>query len=234
LPFVALLWETPWADLHFVYGDGAAVGVSVGYTLLALLIDMAIGTPLAWWLARHGFRGKLLVEALVLLPLLAPPLVIGLLLTMAYGPYGWMAVPLHELGIRLTNTPQAFVLAQVYASAPYYIIAARSAFEGVPTELEQVALTLGRSPREVFLRITLPMSALGLSAGLALAWVRALGEFGTVLIVAYFPKGIPVKLWVNLQNNGLDSVYPLLWVFFAVALPLPLVLGLLSRRQVRF
>ena len=65
----------------------------------------------------------------------------------------------------------------------------------------------------------------------ALAWVRALGEFGVVLIVAYYPQGIPVKLWTNLQDYGLSAVYPLLWVFFLVALPLPLVLGLAVRRR---
>jgi molybdate/tungstate transport system permease protein len=64
-----------------------------------------------------------------------------------------------------------------------------------------------------------------------LAWVRALGEFGIVLILAYYPQGIPVKLWVNLQDIGLPAVYPLLWVFFLVAMPLPLLLGLASRRQ---
>ena len=65
----------------------------------------------------------------------------------------------------------------------------------------------------------------------ALAWVRALGEFGAVLIVAYYPQGIPVKLWVNLQNIGLSAVYPLLWIFFLVAMPLPLILGLAARHR---
>jgi molybdate/tungstate transport system permease protein len=77
----------------------------------------------------------------------------------------------------------------------------------------------------------MPLARLGLAAGIALAWVRALGEFGIVLILAYYPQGIPVKLWVNLQDIGLAAVYPLLWVFFVVAMPLPLLLGLASRRQ---
>jgi molybdate/tungstate transport system permease protein len=77
----------------------------------------------------------------------------------------------------------------------------------------------------------MPLARLGLAAGIALAWVRALGEFGIVLILAYYPQGIPVKLWVNLQDIGLPAVYPLLWVFFLVAMPLPLILGLASRRQ---
>ena len=77
----------------------------------------------------------------------------------------------------------------------------------------------------------MPLARLGLAAGIALAWVRALGEFGIVLILAYYPQGIPVKLWVNLQDIGLAAVDPLLWVFFVVAMPLPLLLGLASRRQ---
>lgn len=231
LPFAGLLWSTPWLRLHYAAGDIAALWVSIGYTLIALSIVVLLGTPLAWWLARYRFRGKWLVDALVLLPLLSPPLAMGLLLAMSYGPYGWVGHPLQAAGLTLTNTASAFVLAQVYASAPYYIISARAAFEGVPREFEQIGLSLGRSPWRVFWRVTAPLSALGLSAGIALAWVRALGEFGVVLIVAYFPQGIPVKLWVNLQDIGLDAVYPLLWTFFAIALPLPLVLGLASRRQ---
>ncbi|MDE2149844.1 MAG: ABC transporter permease [Gammaproteobacteria bacterium] len=231
LPFAGLLWATPWLRLHYAAGDLGALWVSIGYTLLALVIVVALGTPLAWWLARHRFRGKWLVDALVLLPLLSPPLAMGLLLVISYGPYGWVGHPLQRAGLLLTNTPAAFVLAQVYASAPYYVVSARAAFEGVPRELEHIGLSLGRSPWRVFWRVTVPLSTLGLAAGVALAWVRALGEFGIVLIVAYFPQGIPVKLWVNLQEVGLDAVYPLLWTFFAVALPLPLVLGLASRRQ---
>lgn len=234
LPFAGLVWSTPWLSLHFARGDVHALWVSIGYTFIALVIIVAFGTPLAWWLARHRFRGKWLVDVLVLLPLLSPPLAMGLLLAISYGPYGWVGHPLRTAGLMLTNTPAAFVLAQVYAAAAYYIVAARAAFEGVPRELEQIGLSLGRSPWRVFWAVTAPLSALGLCTGLALAWVRALGEFGVVLIVAYFPQGIPVKLWVNLQNVGLEAVYPLLWAFFLVALPLPLILGIVSRRQVNW
>jgi molybdate/tungstate transport system permease protein len=122
------------------------------------------------------------------------------------------------------------VLAQVYAAAPYFVVAARSAFEAVDPEFEQISLTLGKSEWQTFWHITLPLARLGFVAGIAIAWVRALGEFGIVLIIAYFPQGIPVKLWVNLQDIGLSAVYPLLWLFFMVAMPLPLVLGIASRR----
>ncbi len=230
-PFAALAFATHWGDLHFAPGDSGAIRVSLLYSLISLAIIMLLGTPLAWWLANHEFRGKWVVDALLLLPLLTPPLAMGILLASFYGPYGTAGSWLDRLGLTLTNSAPAFILAQVYGAMPYYVVSARVAFEGVPRELEQIALTLGKGPWQVFRQVTLPLSRLGLAAGLALAWVRALGEFGIVLIVAYFPQGIPVKLWVNLQDIGLSAVYPLLWVFFLVAMPLPLWLGLLSRRR---
>jgi molybdate/tungstate transport system permease protein len=231
LPFAGLLAATDWQHFHFARGDGAAIAVSVGYSLLALVPITGVGTPLAWWLARHRVHGQWLIDTLLLLGLLTPPLAMGLLLATVYGPYGPVGGLLERAGVVLTNSAPAFVMAQFYAALPYYVIAARAAFEGVPRELEHMALTLGHSPWRSFLGVSLPMARLGLAAALALAWVRAMGEFGVVLIVAYFPQGIPVKLWVNLQNIGLQAVYPLLWAFFVTALPLPLLLGLVVRRR---
>ncbi|HEV7817282.1 MAG TPA: ABC transporter permease subunit [Janthinobacterium sp.] len=230
-PFIALAFATHWQDLHFAPGDGAAIGVSLGYSLVALLLVVLLGTPLAWFLARQSFRGKWLLDALLLLALLTPPLAMGILLAILVGPYGPVGGLAARAGIELTNVPAAFVLAQFYGALPYYVVAARSAFEGVPRELEHISLTLGKSPWMTFWLVSLPLARLGLATGVALAWVRSLGEFGIVLILAYYPQGIPVKLWVNLQDIGLPSVYPLLWVFFLVAMPLPLILGLASRRQ---
>jgi molybdate/tungstate transport system permease protein len=230
-PFIGLVAVTSWRGFGFADGDGGAIAVSLCYSLLALVLIVALGTPLAWCLARYRVRGLWLIDALLLLALLTPPLAMGLLLASMYGPYGAAGSVLERAGLVLTNSAPAFVMAQFYSALPYYVIAARAAFEGVPRELEQIALTLGHSPWRSFVRVSLPMARLGLAAAVALAWVRALGEFGAVLIVAYYPQGIPVKLWVNLQNVGLDAVYPLLWVFFLVAMPLPLMLGLAARHR---
>jgi molybdate/tungstate transport system permease protein len=230
-PFVGLVLATHWRQFGFTDGDGGAVVVSLLYSLVALMLIIALGTPLAWWLARHPMRGKWLIDALLLLALLTPPLALGLLLASMYGPYGPAGSLLERAGLVLTNSAPAFVMAQFYSALPYYVIAARAAFENVPRELEEIALTLGHSPWRSFLHVSLPLARLGLAAAIALAWVRALGEFGAVLIVAYYPQGIPVKLWVNLQNVGLSAVYPLLWVFFLVAMPLPLILGIAVRRR---
>lgn len=231
LPFAGLVHSTPWLSFSLIPGDVDAIRVSLLYTIAAMLIIFAFGTPLAYWLARYHFRGKWIAELLVLLPLLTPPLAMGILLSTLYGPYTWAGKSISSLGLKLTNSGDAFVLAQVYSAAPYFIVAARAAFEAVPRELEQVALTLGKTRWQCFLAVTLPLARLGLTAAIALAWVRALGEFGVVLIIAYFPQGIPVKLWVNLQDYGVTSVYPLLWLFFLIAMPVPLLLGMLSRRH---
>src|SRR5215203_1019181 len=230
-PFLALAFATHWGDFHLAPGDAASISISLGYSLTALVLIVAFGTPLAWWLARQFFRGKWVLEALILLALLTPPLAMGILLTTLYGPYGLVGSLVANEGVELSNSASAFVLAQFYGALPYYVLAARAAFDGVPRELEHISLTLGKSPWQTFWLVSMPLARLGLAAGIALAWVRALGEFGIVLIVAYYPQGIPVKLWVNLQDIGLSAVYPLLWVFFLVAMPLPLILGLASRRQ---
>ena len=231
LPFLMLPVHTNWAGFHFASGDLQAAWISAALSAAALLIIILFGTPIAFAMARYRFRGKGVVEALVLLPFLTPPLAMGLLLASVYGPYGIVGGPLEHLGLILTNSAPAFLLAQIYGAAPYFIVGARSAFEGVPSSLERVSMTLGKGPFATFMQVTFPLSRLGLASALATAWVRALGEFGIVLIIAYYPRGIPVKLWVNLQDIGLQAVYPLLWLLFLVGLPLPLALGILSRRK---
>lgn len=229
-PFSALVFATDWRHFHFVVGDLRAARVSFLYSTVAVVIVVVLGTPLAWWLAHR--RSRWWLDALALMPLLTPPLALGILLASFYGPYSLLGLQLSRLGLQLSNSVPAFILAQIYGAMPYFVLAARAAFEAVPGELEDISRSLGRNAWYTFWHVTLPLARLGLAAGIALAWVRAMGEFGIVLIVAYFPQGIPVKLWVNLQDIGLSAVYPLLWFFFLVAIPVPLFLGLYSRRRV--
>ena len=166
----------------------------------------------------------------MLVPMLMPTLALGILLVSFYGPAAPVGDRFARFGLILTNSPAAFVLAGVYAALPTYIIAARAALVEVPAELEQIARTLGDEPLRVFFRVTLPLAQRGLASALALCWVRALGEFGIVLILAYFPAGMPVRLWVDVQDLGIQAVFPLVVVFLLATLPLPLWLGLRARR----
>lgn len=221
VPFLALLQQTPWGTFHLAYGDGDAIAVSIGLSSVSLLLVALLGTPLALWLARTRSAARHGVELLVLAAMLAPPLAMGILLITAYGPYGTIGGLLDRLGVTLNNNAGAFIIAQLYGGLAYYVLAAMSAFENVPLADEEAAWMLGASRWAIFTRVTLPQAARGLAAGLAIAWVRVIGEFGIVLVFAYFPQGIPVKLFVNLQNDGVDATYTLLWVLLLAALPLP-------------
>jgi len=195
----------------------ASIRVSLGLTSVAMLIVVLLGTPIAIYIARRGLRERLWWQAVFLISILLPPLALGILLSITFG--------------RVTNTPAAFVGTQVYVSIGYYVLGAVAAFDGVPLMLEKHAALLGQSPVAVFRRVTFPLARLGLAVALSVAWVRALGEFGAVMITAYYPSGMPVQLWVNLQSFGLPAVMPLLLIFLVTALPLPWAVHLLAQRR---
>ena len=232
-PFTALLARIgPWQWGPDVRGPAlASVRVSLLLTGVAMLIIVAVGTPVAAYIARCSTRERLWWQAILLVPILLPPLALGILLTLAFGPYGPAGTLLDHLDLRLTNSAAAFIVTQVYVGMGYYVLGAVAAFDSVPTILQKQAALLGLSPAKVFLRVTLPLSRLGLALALSIAWVRAIGEFGAVVVTAYYPSGMPVQLWVNLQSFGLPAVMPLLVVFLAVALPLPWLVHVLAQRN---
>jgi molybdate/tungstate transport system permease protein len=232
-PFTALLARIgPWqwgADVRSA--ALASVRVSLLLTGVAMLIIVAIGTPVAAYIARCSTRERLWWQAILLIPILLPPLALGILLTLVFGPYGPVGALLEHLDLRMTNSAAAFIVTQIYVGMGYYVLGAVAAFDAVPAILQKQAALLGLPPAKVFLRVTLPLSRLGLALALSIAWVRAIGEFGAVVVTAYYPSGMPVQLWVNLQSFGLPAVMPLLVVFLAVALPLPWLVHVLAQRN---
>jgi molybdate/tungstate transport system permease protein len=207
------------------------VSVQAGVVTLAVL--MLICTPLAWMLARGKLPFPRIWEAGVIASMLLPPLVIGLLLVFLVGPYTWVGTILGHLNLSATNTFLALVIAEVYESAPYYVLGAQAAFASVDPRLEQQAGLLGDRPRRVFRRVTLPLAAPGLAMSLAVGWARAMGAFGAVLIIAYHPYGIPMQIYTTLQETGLASALPFALVLLVVALPLPLAAYVWSARAGR-
>jgi molybdate/tungstate transport system permease protein len=209
----------------------ASVRVSLLLTGFAMLIIVAVGTPVAAYIARCSAGERLVWQALLLIPILLPPLALGILMALAFGPFGAVGSWLERYGVVMTNSRIAFVVTQVYVGMGYYVLGAVAALDAVPRMLQNQAALLGLTPFKVFLRVTLPLSRLGLVVALSLAWVRAIGEFGAVVVTAYYPSGMPVQLWVNLQSFGLPAVMPLLVVFLVVALPLPWLAHVLAQRQ---
>ena len=207
------------------------VRVSLGLTGIAMLVVVLAGTPVAVHIAAARTRERLLWQALLLISILLPPLALGILLSIAFGPNTALGHWLNQAGVRTTNSRLAFVGTQVYVSIGYYILGAVAAFEAVPPMLKKHAALLGQPPLAVFRRITFPLARLGLAVALSVAWVRALGEFGAVMVTSYYPAGMPVQIWVNLQSFGLPSVMPLLVIFLVAALPLPWLIHLLAQSR---
>ncbi|HET9147007.1 MAG TPA: ABC transporter permease subunit [Acetobacteraceae bacterium] len=226
-PFTTILTGTDWRHFSLGAEDIDAILTSISLGLVSLILIALLGTPVAAWLAAAPPGRHRAAQILVLLPLLTPPLALGILLATFYGGSGIAG----RLGANLTNNRAAFILAAIYAGLPTYIIAARASLAEVPPALTEVARTLGLAPAAIFFRVALPLSRNGLAAALALAWVRAVGELGIVLIIAYFPQGMPIRLWVDLQDQGVGATFPLLLAFLGATLPLPLwLLGGAMRR----
>lgn len=222
----------PWQWDGIIPGStSTAAWNSLFLTAIALVVDVVLGTPVAYYLARSASRDRIVWEAAVLISVLMPPLALGILLSLAFGPQTALGALLLRIGVPTSNSAAAFAATQVYVSIGYYILAARAALAAVPRELEHIAALLGSPPPQVFRRVTFPLAKLGLAAALSIAWVRALGEFGAVVVTAYYPSGMPVQIWVNLQDAGMPAVMPLLIVFLLTALPLPWLIHLLAQRH---
>lgn len=195
-----------------------------------MVFVVALGTPMAVYVSRASGKERALWQAVLLVSVLLPPLALGILISLAFGPHA-LGPFLAYFGLRLSNTPLAFVVTQVYVSIGYYVLAAIAALDAVPVALEHQAALLGLDPWRVLMRVTLPLARLGLTVALSLAWVRALTEFGAIVVTAYYPAGMPVAIWTSLENFGLPAVMPLLVVFLVTALPLPWLAHVLAQRR---
>lgn len=195
-----------------------AAAVSLAGAAVSTVLALVFGVPLAYLLARREFRGKAVVEGLVLMPLVLPPVVGGILLLMSFGPNSLVGGAAESAGFRLTRSMAGVVLAQTYISAPFLVLAARSGFEAVDVRLEQASRLLGKSELETFFRISLPLARRAVVAGAVLTFARAIGEFGATLMMAYYPRTMPVQIWAEFVGGGLDGALPLAMLLLVISL----------------
>jgi len=174
------------------------------FTLLcatgATVLIVPAGVPLAWLLARRRFRGRAILEALVTMPLVVPPVATGLLLLVLFSRRGVLGGFLERVGIDVVFTWKAVVLAMAVMGLPLLVRTARAGFEQVNTRYESVAATLGASPLRVFFTISLPLAWPAVLAGAVLAYARALGEFGATIVVAGSIPGVTRTLAVAIYG----------------------------------
>jgi molybdate transport system permease protein len=186
-----------------------ALGLSLITTTVSLALTVAVGTPLAWVLARRRFRGSTILEAIVDLPIVLPPSVAGLALLLVFGRRGLLGGPLTVIGLEIPFTTLAVILAQTFVAAPFFVRAARAGIDGVDRQLEDAARDLGAAERHVFSRVTIPLAAPALAAGLVMSWARALGEFGATIMFAGNVTGrtqtLPLVVYSRFQAGDLEA-----------------------------
>lgn len=188
----------------------------------ATLCAIAGGTPIAYLLARGSFRGRALLAALIDLPLLVPHPVAGIALLLVLGRASPLGSALLAAGLHLTGSVFGIVCAMLFVAAPLYVGAAREAFARVDRRYEAVARTLGDSAWAAFRRVTLPLSARGLTAAAVVMWARAVSEFGAIVILTYNPKVAAVLSYDRFTSFGLGGALPVAAVLVLLAI-LPLV-----------
>ncbi len=198
-----------------------AIEITLTSGLAALAIDIFLGMPLAWVLARvlRPRWGRIWVT-LLLIPLLMPPLVLGLVLAYVVGP----ASPFGNL-VSLLNTFPGLVLAQVYESLPFFVLTAWGYLSAIPMTLEEDVWVLGKHPWQAFWFVIWPIARSGFAVAAAMAWARIVGAFGAPIIVAYHPSALPVAIWIQLEELGLPSALGLAVWLVIVTLPLPVWLN---------
>ena len=238
LPVVAVFTHTSPGDLISSLGDSSstdALRLSIETTAIAMAIIVVVGTPAAYFLATREFRGKPLVVTLIELPLVLPPAVAGIGLLAALGPKGILGNTLDNAGITLVLRTAGVVVALIFVASPFYLRQAQAAFASLDNSWLEASRTLGAGEAKTFGRIAIPAAANGLAAGLALAWGRALGEFGATLMFAGSFQGItqtaPLAIYGNFATN-FDGALALSAVLVAVSGALLLAVKFLTGSEV--
>lgn len=239
LPLVAMIVRLDWSRFGALIASEssvAALQLSLETSASAATICLLVGVPLAMVLARTEFPGQQLVRALVLLPLVLPPVVGGIALLYAFGRRGLLAPVLSFFGITIAFSTAAAVLAQTFVALPFFVVSLEGTLRTMGQRYEQVAATLGARPFAVLFRVTLPLVLPGLASATILAFARALGEFGATITFAGSMQGItrtlPLEIYLQSATDP-DAATALSLVLVAVAILVTALTARLAEAQPR-
>ena len=238
LPILALLVKVVQQDNPFgaLASEPALVALRLSLVTSGITIAVVIlvGTPFALFLARSTSPVMKVVDQLVELPIILPPVVAGVAMLLAFGRQGLLGPTLSNLGISLPFTTAAVIFAQIFVAAPFYVRSAKLGFQSIPRAYEENSLTLGLSPWHTFRRLTLPLAAPAMLTGVALAWARALSEFGATIMFAGNLTGktqtMPLAIMAAMETS-LDTAVALSLMLLVLALMVLVALGVITRNR---
>jgi molybdate transport system permease protein len=223
VPLVAILLEIDWANfipLITSESSRASLLLSLQTAAASTAVCVLLGIPMALVLARGSFPGQSVLRALVLLPLVLPPVVGGIALLYTFGRHGLLGQQLDLLGIRIAFSTSAVVLAQSFVSLPFLVVSLEGALRSAGTGYEHIAATLGARPTTVLRTVTLPLVLPGLVSGAVLAFARSLGEFGATLTFAGSLQGVtrtlPLEIYLQRETDA-DAAVALSLLLIVVA-----------------
>ncbi len=209
-----------------------ALMTSFGSSLIAALVNVVFGLVVAWVLVRYSFPGRRLLDAIVDLPFALPTAVAGISLSLLYGPNGWIGAPLGQLGIKVAYTPSGIVVALIFVGLPFIVRTVQPVLEELEQELEEAAATLGANRFQTITRVLLPRLTPAILTGFALAFARAVGEYGSVIFIAsnipYKSEIAPLLIVIRLQEFNEPAAACIGMVMLIIAFVMLLVINLIQ------
>ena len=244
IPLAGIAWRAAslgWEDFLAIAADErtlAALRVSFGASLIAAAINVLFGTLVAWVLVRYRFPGRRIVDAAIDLPFALPTAVAGIALAAIYAPNGWMGQVLGSFGIKAAFTPTGIVIALIFIGLPFVVRTVQPVMEEIDREVEEASATLGASRLQTVSRVLLPGLAPAVLTGFALAFARAIGEYGSVIFIAgnipYVSEIAPLLIVIRLEEFNYAGATAIAALMLALSFTLLFAINLIqawSRRR---
>ena len=244
IPLAGIAWRAAglgWEDFLAIAADErtlAALRVSFGASLIAAAVNVVFGTLVAWVLVRYRFPGRRIVDAAIDLPFALPTAVAGIALAAIYAPNGWMGQVLGSFGIKAAFTPTGIVIALIFIGLPFVVRTVQPVMEEIDREVEEASATLGASRLQTVSRVLLPGFGPAVLTGFALAFARAVGEYGSVIFIAgnipYVSEIAPLLIVIRLEEFNYAGATAIAALMLALSFAMLFAINLIqawSRRR---
>lgn len=244
IPLAGVVWRSAslgWAEFWSIATDQRtlqALEISFGASLIAALVNAVFGVIVAWVLVRYRFPGRRILDAIVDLPFALPTAVAGIALTALYAPNGWLGNLLAPLGVKVAFTPLGIVIALIFIGLPFVVRTVQPVMQEIDREMEEAAATLGAARWQTVARVILPGIAPAILTGFALAFARAVGEYGSVIFIAgnipYVSEIAPLLIVIRLEEFNYAGATAVAAIMLAISFAMLLVINLIqawSRRR---